>query len=116
MKRDYRNITTKWLLSALFIAYIGSITLFTHTHVINHVRYVHWHPFKKNEKRQHTHSENQLFLLAQFCQTQLTPDVVCDFDLSVRPTLFVDISIDLYVADYASKRFTNSYLRAPPVV
>lgn len=46
----------KCFLPLLFIAYLGGITLFTHSHVVNGVIIVHSHPFKG----QHEHTEVQL--------------------------------------------------------
>ncbi len=52
-------------LPLLFITYLGGITLFTHSHVINGVVIVHSHPFKGK----HQHNEAQLetiFFLSVF--------------------------------------------------
>lgn len=49
-----RNIM-KWFLPLLFITYLGGITLFTHSHVVNGVIIVHSHPFKG----EHQHAEVQ---------------------------------------------------------
>lgn len=59
-----RNIM-KWFLPLLFITYLGGITLFTHSHVVNGVIIVHSHPFKG----EHQHTEAQLetiFFLSSF--------------------------------------------------
>lgn len=64
-----RNIM-KCFLPLLFIAYLGGITLFTHSHVVNGVIIVHSHPFKG----QHEHTEVQLetiFYLASFVSSSL---------------------------------------------
>lgn len=47
---------------ALFVAYQASITLFAHVHYVNGVMLVHSHPSSDN---QHTHTEGQIFTLAQ---------------------------------------------------
>ena len=60
----------KYILPLLFIAYLGGITLFTHSHVVNGVIIVHSHPFKG----QHEHTEVQLetiFYLASFVSSSL---------------------------------------------
>ena len=60
----------KCFLPLLFIAYLGGITLFTHSHVVNGVIIVHSHPFKG----QHEHTEVQLepiFYLASFVSSSL---------------------------------------------
>ena len=62
----------KYILPLLFIAYLGGITLFTHSHVVNGVIIVHSHPFKG----QHEHTEVQLetiFYLASFVSSSLPP-------------------------------------------
>ena len=62
----------KCFLPLLFIAYLGGITLFTHSHVVNGVIIVHSHPFKG----QHEHTEVQLetiFYLASFVSSSLPP-------------------------------------------
>lgn len=66
---ELRNIM-KCFLPLLFIAYLGGITLFTHSHVVNGVIIVHSHPFKG----QHEHTEVQLetiFYLASFVSSSL---------------------------------------------
>ena len=64
-----RNIL-KWFLPLLFIAYLGGITLFTHSHVVNGVIIVHSHPFKD----EHSHTEAQvetIFFLSSFVASSL---------------------------------------------
>lgn len=64
-----RNIL-KWFLPLLFIAYLGGITLFTHSHVVNGVIIVHSHPFKG----EHSHTEAQvetIFFLSSFVASSL---------------------------------------------
>ena len=64
-----RNIL-KWFLPLLFIAYLGGITLFTHSHVVNGVIIVHSHPFKG----EHEHTETQvetIFFLSSFVTSSL---------------------------------------------
>ncbi|WP_187289308.1 hypothetical protein [Bacteroides helcogenes] len=57
-------------LPLLFIVYLGGLTLFTHSHVVNGVIIVHSHPFKG----QHEHSEVQLetiFFVSSFVASSL---------------------------------------------
>lgn len=57
-------------LPLLFITYLGGITLFTHSHVVNGVIIVHSHPFKG----EHEHTEVQLetiFYLSSFILSSL---------------------------------------------
>ncbi|MDD2437391.1 MAG: hypothetical protein PHG27_10735 [Massilibacteroides sp.] len=62
----------KYSLLVLFIGYYGSITLFTHTHIVNGVVITHSHPYnffkcKKNEQGEriplHHHAENGYVLI-----------------------------------------------------
>ncbi|MBR6433135.1 MAG: hypothetical protein IKS70_01850 [Bacteroides sp.] len=69
MKKS-RNIAG-WFLPLLFVVYLGGITLFTHSHVVNGVIIVHSHPFKG----EHEHTEVQLetiFYLASFVSPSLS--------------------------------------------
>lgn len=55
----------KFFLPLLFITYLGGITLFTHSHVVNGVIIVHSHPFQG----EHEHTQVQLetiFYLSSF--------------------------------------------------
>lgn len=64
----------KFFLPLLFITYLGGITLFTHSHVVNGVIIVHSHPFKGA----HEHTEVQLetiFYLSSFI-TSSVPELL----------------------------------------
>lgn len=114
MKKCHRHILKKWFLLILFVSYTSGISLFTHTHVINHSVYVHSHPFKAGEGKQHSHTQNQLFLLDHFYHTQITSDILPDLDMSDQTTP----SRVAYTTLYESLRsFGNRgvvSLRAPP--
>ena len=56
MNRLLRSIA-KYFLPVLFISYIGCISLFTHTHVVNGVTIVHSHPY--NPKAHHGHTTTE---------------------------------------------------------
>ncbi len=62
----------KYSLLVLFIGYYGSITLFTHTHIVNGVVITHSHPYnffkcEKNEQGEriplHHHTKNEYVLI-----------------------------------------------------
>src|SRR5690554_5065231 len=72
----------KLLYPILFTLYVCSFTLFTHTHIINNIKYVHSHPFKINETNNHEHTENELQLLDQLFNTSLTTEILPEIDLS----------------------------------
>ena len=59
MNRLLRSIA-KYFLPVLFISYIGCISLFTHTHVVNGVTIVHSHPYNPKAHHGHTTTEFQL--------------------------------------------------------
>lgn len=59
MNRLLRPIA-RYFLPILFISYIGCISLFTHTHVVNGVTIVHSHPYKSDAHHSHTTTEFQL--------------------------------------------------------
>lgn len=64
MKRYLTNMM-KFFLPLIFIVYLGGITLFTHSHVVNGVIIVHSHPFKG--EHQHTEVEFEtIFFLSAF--------------------------------------------------
>ena len=81
----------------LFIAYYGSVSLFTHVHVEQGTTIVHAHPFKKTaDGTCHQHgslAEIQLF------------HILSSIHLSEEPVY------PSYVAEAVGRR----YLRAPPV-
>jgi len=114
MRKGNRHIAKKWFLLVLFASYVTGILFFTHTHVINRITYIHSHPFKTDGKAQHTHTENQLFLLAHFYHTPITSDIIPNFDLSgLSKSSFINYTI-LYEGLHPVKNQTPTLLRAPP--
>lgn len=116
MKKSNRHIVVKWALLVLFAAYTSCISFFTHTHVVNHVTYVHSHPFKTNEGKQHTHTQNQLFLLDHLFHTQITSDIVPIFDLSDWPVTSRIVYTNFYEEIHYLNNPSTTFLRAPPAV
>lgn len=113
-KRNNRHIATKWILLVLFASYVSAISFFTHTHIVNRIAYVHSHPYKKSEKTQHSHTENQLFLLDHFFHTQITSDIIPDFDLSDLSAPVIFNYRVFYRGLHSVKNQVNTLLRAPP--
>lgn len=106
-----RNIL-KWFLPLLFIAYLGGITLFTHSHVVNGVIIVHSHPFKG----EHQHTETQvetIFFLSSFVTSSL-PTV-----LFVAPAFLILLCV-LAVPGVERIKYVKGRcgisLRAPPAI
>lgn len=94
----------------LFIAYLGGLTLFTHSHVVNGVIIVHSHPFKG----QHEHTEVQLetiFFLSSFVASSFSAL------LSATPIFLILLCV---LAVLATERIKSTRscgsvrLRAPP--
>lgn len=88
MKRFLRkHILPQLLLPLLFLWHIGSITLFTHTHVVNGKKIVHSHPYTSR----HSHTDNQFktISLLSFCKiTDCFPQICLPDEISV-PSDFV---------------------------
>lgn len=53
----------RFVLPCLFFAYMGCISLFRHSHIVNGVTIVHSHPFAQEE---HEHSSSELELIQHF--------------------------------------------------
>lgn len=106
-----RNIM-KWFLPLLFILYLGGITLFTHSHVINGVIIVHSHPFKG----EHEHTEVQfetIFYLSAVVSSAL-PEL-----LSVAPAFLILLFVLRAPATERTKYVkprSGISLRAPPAI
>ncbi|TCO93725.1 hypothetical protein EV202_10616 [Bacteroides heparinolyticus] len=100
----------KWFLPLLFIAYLGGITLFTHSHVVNGVIISHSHPFKG----EHEHSEAEvetIFFLSSFFSPSFT------VSYATAPVLFVLLCVlSVLSTEHIKCRNSNKTisLRAPP--
>lgn len=114
MRKISRSVSS-WFLLVLFISFIGGITLFTHTHVINQELYYHSHPYDKSENKQHTHTDGQLQLLDLYYNTTLEPDILPNIGLNA----FQKLEAILYSRPNISFESTNKpnhfRLRAPPL-
>lgn len=60
----------RYFLPVLFISYIGCISLFTHSHVVNGVTIVHSHPYKPGTEHGHTTAEFQLIHMLSSIETE----------------------------------------------
>ena len=63
-----------FLLVILFCGYLGSITFFPHTHIVDGISVVHSHPYKslpENNPADHHHTKNG-FLLIQYISSFIT--------------------------------------------
>lgn len=104
----------KWLYPLLFTLYVSSITLFTHSHYINNIRYVHSHPFKLGDSSPHDHSENELKLLDQLFNSQLTSDILPIIDLTGNISFNRFNYTILYQQIHLISPALSLQLRAPP--
>ena len=104
-------------LLVLFLGYYGSITLFTHSHIINGVTIVHSHPFNSDNGDGTTklpHSEKQLFLI-QLLSEFLTTAASITFAVFVLRSLLYKIPVIRAEDGYVRSGGRCSYsLRAPP--
>ncbi|HIX26584.1 MAG TPA: hypothetical protein H9859_02950 [Candidatus Barnesiella excrementigallinarum] len=112
MNRLLRPIA-KYFLPILFITYMGCISLFTHTHVVNGVTIVHSHPYKSGAEHEHTTAEFQLIHILSNVTT-VEPSMWAFFAV----VLFA-YSCRLYNPHSAFRRTVEEWgahgLRAPPV-
>ena len=100
----------------LFTMYVCSITLFTHSHYINNIKYVHSHPFKFGEPPAHEHSEKELQLLDQLFNTSITSDILPYIDLTGNiPQTRISYT-NIYQHLHIINPVTSLQLRAPPSV
>ena len=89
----------KLFLPLIFIAYLGGITLFTHSHVVNGVIIVHSHPFKG----EHSHTEAQV-------------ETIFFLSASILLVLLCLLATPIVEHIKLAKACCGIYLRAPPVV
>jgi hypothetical protein len=106
----------KWLFPVLFTLYVCSITLFTHSHIINNIRYVHSHPFKIGDSSTHHHSENELKLLDQIFNSSFTSDILPVVDMTGNISGDRFLYTDLYQQLHFIGPVSSLQLRAPPIL
>lgn len=113
MIKEKRHIKfMRFFLPILFIFYVGGITLFTHTHVVNGVIIVHSHPYKA----EHTHTAQQaetIFFLSSLY-------TYGDIPQPLTPVLWLILLGILVAPAVSNKPLSSTYgvisLRAPPVL
>lgn len=111
MKKHLKTIL-KLFLPLLFIAYLGGITLFTHSHVVNGVVIVHSHPFKG--EHEHTKAEFEtIFFLSSFAASDI---IYTPFSASAFLVLLCVLVVPVTEHFKQPKALCGIYLRAPPVV
>lgn len=113
MLKDKKKSLT-WFFPLLFTLYVCSITLFTHSHIINNIRYVHSHPVKLVDPPPHQHSENELELLDQLFNSSFTTDILPIIDLTGNITGNRFLYTNLYQQINLISSASALQLRAPP--
>lgn len=111
MKKHLTDIL-KFFLPLLFVAYLGGITLFTHSHVVNGVIIVHSHPFKG--EHEHTEAEFEtIFFLSSFAASDglFTPFTATPFFI-----LLCVLAVPALERIRQTKSCGGIHLRAPPAV
>ena len=119
MRRENVNKLIHLFLLALFLSYYGSITFFSHYHVVNGVTIVHSHFFcghaDADGKANHTHSPKEVTLIAY----------LTTFITLISAALLILISFSITQRHYHIRNqadepdkhiFTLSQLRAPPIL
>lgn len=104
----------RWFFIILFTSYVSGVSLFTHTHVINNTTYVHSHPFKKGEKKTHTHTDKQLFILDHFYNTSITSDIIPKINLSDHSQPKITPYSDHYKISHLIAVSSDIPTRGPP--
>jgi hypothetical protein len=109
----------RYFLLILFLGYYGSVTLFTHTHIINGAVIVHSHPYnpfaKQSTSSNHQHSTKALqnIKILSYFLTTIIPFI---FIIEVYKTIFRK-----YILNKNDKNFSKEFnicfngLRAPPL-
>jgi hypothetical protein len=108
----------RYFLLILFLGYFGSITLFTHTHIVNGVAIIHSHPynpFSKDKPVNHQHSENG-FILIHFLSHFLTTVSFLAFSIEVYKAVLRKYTLQKNNESFYNLTFLCSNgLRAPPL-
>lgn len=110
-----RTTISSWLLLLLFIEYVGGMTLFMHSHVINGEQIFHSHIYNGSaEQPNHSHSQQQVKVIAALSTF---------FVVAACTPLFISAPIGTRITylrtttqNIIQQCSHNLHLRAPPVV
>ena len=107
----------RYFLLLLFLGYYGSITLFTHTHIVNGVTIVHSHPYKSGTGKNpvtHQHTANG-FIHIQLLSTFITTVSFLAFSIEAFKTVLRKYFLQKNDESFSNLSFLCSNgLRAPP--
>lgn len=112
-RRDNGLKKNPLLLLLLYVSYSVGVMIFAHTHHENGMTIWHSHPYSKKTQQEHSHSEQEFFILGRISNTTSEEvDLAYDFDL-----LGPEFSICFEIVDECilfSTAFCHPRLRAPP--
>ena len=108
--------TLKWFLPLLFILFINSQLFFTHSHLENGAIVVHSHPFKKGEKKSHSHTSKE-YIAIEFHTHGFSTDAIIPH-IEINSPFFITIAHDYLQKEglFISEEISSVLLRAPPRV
>ena len=116
MKRRQNKITG-YLFLLLFLGYYASITLFSHTHIVDGVTIVHSHPYKSGSGRNpvnHQHTADG-FVLIHFISNLLTTVSFVAISISAYKAVLKKFNFGKLEENFSDLSVLYSYtLRAPP--
>lgn len=101
---------------ALYIAYAGSISFFTHTHIVNGVTIVHSHPFQSDDKGNpvHTHTGSEIQLIQNLSSFQTDGQIQCTFTFDIPKAEERILLEQIYSSTYTPLIKGQERLRPPP--
>lgn len=112
------NKISRYFFLCLFLEYYLSITLFTHTHIVDGVTIVHSHPYKSGDSKNpvnHHHTTNG-FILIHFLSNILITVAFLWFSVGANKAVFRKTYFEKNHSDFSNLSFLYSYgLRAPPL-
>ena len=110
-----RTTISSWLLLLLFIEYVGGMTLFMHSHVINGEEIFHSHIYNGSaEQPNHSHSQQQVKVIAAlstFVAVAAFTPLFMSVPIETRFSYLNETTQNI-IQQYSH----NLFLRAPPVV
>lgn len=112
MKCELRKIL-RIFLPLLFITYMGGISFFTHTHIVNGVTIVHSHPY--NSDSDHEHSTSEIELIAHFNAVHIWDTIHSGFVLAIFLILFGVILVFCLQKAFPENQNLLRSPRAPPL-
>lgn len=114
----WRKKIMRYFLLILFLGYYGSITLFTHTHIINGVTIIHSHPFNSGTEKnpiKHQHTANG-FILIQFLSHFLATILFLSFSIEIYKAVLRKYTLQKNKESFSNLSFfCSNGLRAPPL-